>query len=73
MCLETLLMQPGINTENVIVCIEVFVYIVRTKNAINIQVAVDEKFAEALALINLFGFKGEKTSNSSTYMGKIKH
>ncbi|CAF0806787.1 unnamed protein product [Rotaria sp. Silwood1] len=49
MCLETLLMQPGINTENVVV-------------------AVDEKFAEPLALIDLFGFRGEKTSSSSTYM-----
>ncbi|CAF1001251.1 unnamed protein product [Rotaria sordida] len=49
MCLETLLMQPGINVENVIV-------------------AVDEKFTEPLALIDLFGFRGEKTSNSSTYI-----
>jgi hypothetical protein len=32
-------------------------------------VAVDEKFSEPLALIDLFGFKGEKTSSSSTYMG----
>ncbi|CAF3620300.1 unnamed protein product [Rotaria socialis] len=49
MCLETLLMQPGIRVENVIV-------------------AVDEKFSEPLALIDLFGFRGEKTSSSSTYM-----
>ncbi|CAF2490560.1 unnamed protein product [Rotaria sp. Silwood2] len=49
MCLETLLMQPGINIENVIV-------------------AVDEKFSEPLALVDLFGFRGEKTSNSSAYM-----
>ncbi|CAM4823109.1 unnamed protein product [Rotaria magnacalcarata] len=49
MCLETLLMQPGINIENVIV-------------------TVDEKFSEPLTLIHLFGFHGEKTSNSSTYM-----
>lgn len=33
------------------------------------QVAVDEKFSEPLALIDLFGFKGEKTSSSATYMG----
>jgi len=49
MCLETLLMQPGIQIENVVV-------------------TVDEKFSEPLALIDLFGFKGEKTSSSSTYM-----
>ncbi|CAF3511522.1 unnamed protein product [Rotaria socialis] len=49
MCLETLLMQPGINIENVIV-------------------TVDEKFSEPLTLIHLFGFRGGKTSNSSTYM-----
>ncbi|CAF3774801.1 unnamed protein product [Adineta steineri] len=49
MCLETLLMQPGILVENVIV-------------------AVDEKFSESLALIDLFGFRGEKTTSSSTYM-----
>jgi uncharacterized protein (DUF2225 family) len=36
------------------------------------QVAVDEKFSEPLALIDLFGFKGEKTSSSSTYMGNLK-
>lgn len=36
----------------------------------NVLVAVDEKFSEPLALIDLFGFKGEKTSSSSTYMGK---
>jgi hypothetical protein len=34
----------------------------------NVVVAVDEKFSEPLALIDLFGFKGEKTSSSSTYM-----
>jgi hypothetical protein len=33
---------------------------------------VDEKFSEPLALIDLFGFKGEKTSSSSTYMGNLK-
>ena len=33
------------------------------------QVAVDEKFSEPLALIDLFGFKGEKTASSATYMG----
>jgi hypothetical protein len=33
-------------------------------------VAVDEKFSESLALIDLFGFHGEKTLSSSTYMGK---
>ncbi|CAF0787597.1 unnamed protein product [Adineta ricciae] len=49
MCLETLLMQPGIVVENV-------------------MVAVDEKFSESLALIDLFGFHGEKTTSSSTYM-----
>ncbi|CAF1035789.1 unnamed protein product [Rotaria sp. Silwood1] len=49
MCLETLLMQPGVRTENIVV-------------------AVDEKFSEPLALIDLFGFRGEKTSSSSTYM-----
>ena len=53
MCLETLLMQPGIVADNVLV-------------------AVDEKFSEPLALIDLFGFKGEKTSSSSTYMGTKK-
>ncbi|CAF3975969.1 unnamed protein product, partial [Rotaria sp. Silwood2] len=31
-------------------------------------VAVDEKFSEPLALVDLFGFRGEKTSNSSAYM-----
>lgn len=35
------------------------------------QIAVDEKFSEPLALIDLFGFRGEKTSSSSTYMGNI--
>lgn len=35
------------------------------------QVAVDEKFSEPLALIDLFGFRGEKTSSSATYMGNI--
>ncbi|CAF0885021.1 unnamed protein product, partial [Didymodactylos carnosus] len=49
MCLETVLMQPGISLENV-------------------MVAVDEKFSEPLALIDLFGFRGEKTLSSSTYM-----
>ncbi|UJR23354.1 hypothetical protein I4U23_026366 [Adineta vaga] len=49
MCLETLLMQPGILVENVLI-------------------AVDEKFSESLALIDLFGFHGEKTTSSSTYM-----
>ncbi|CAF0770892.1 unnamed protein product [Rotaria sordida] len=49
MCLETLLMQPGIRVENIVV-------------------AVDEKFSEPLALIDLFGFRGEKTASSSTYM-----
>lgn len=49
MCLETILMQPGIVVENVIV-------------------TIDEKFSEPLALIDLFGFRGEKTSSSSTYM-----
>ncbi|CAF2618163.1 unnamed protein product [Rotaria sp. Silwood2] len=49
MCLETVLMQPGIRVENIVV-------------------AVDEKFSEPLALIDLFGFRGEKTSSSSTYM-----
>jgi hypothetical protein len=33
---------------------------------------VDEKFSEPLALIDLFGFKGEKTSSSSTYMGNCQ-
>ena len=36
------------------------------------QVAVDEKFSESLALIDLFGFHGEKTTSSSTYMGELK-
>ncbi|CAF4459207.1 unnamed protein product, partial [Rotaria magnacalcarata] len=34
----------------------------------NVIVTVDEKFSEPLALIDLFGFRGEKTSSSSTYM-----
>jgi len=36
-----------------------------------IKVTIDEKFSEPLTLIDLFGFRGEKTSSSSTYMGKI--
>ena len=36
------------------------------------QVAVDEKFSESLALIDLFGFHGEKTTSSSTYMGEFR-
>ncbi len=39
----------------------------------NFKVAIDEKFTESLALIDLFGFRGENTSSSSTYMGKIKY
>lgn len=38
--------------------------------AVSLQVAVDEKFSEPLALIDLFKFRGIKTSNTSTYMGK---
>jgi len=53
MCLETLMMQPGINTDTVLV-------------------AVDEKFSEPLALIDLFKFRGIKTSNASTYMEHYK-
>ncbi|CAF0873469.1 unnamed protein product [Didymodactylos carnosus] len=49
MCLETVLMQPGVNLQNVIV-------------------AVDEKFIESLALIDLFGFHGEKIPSSNVYM-----
>ncbi len=71
MCLETVLMQPGINPENVIVC---FVFDINKKNfLLNFKVAIDEKFTESLALIDLFGFRGENTSSSSTYMGKIKY
>jgi hypothetical protein len=61
-------MQPGIVVENVVVCIE---YHCSQSSSVCVvfQVAVDEKFSEPLALIDLFGFKGEKTSSSSTYMG----
>ncbi len=67
MCLETLLMQPGILVENVIVCKR---FANKSLWLFIIQVAVDEKFSESLALIDLFGFHGEKTLSSSTYMGK---
>jgi hypothetical protein len=71
MCLETLLMQPGLNIENVVVCIDVlFSFISKRMSWYCFQVAVDEKFSESLTLIDLFGFRGEKTASSSTYMGK---
>jgi hypothetical protein len=40
---------------------------------IYLQVAVDEKFSEPLTLIDLFGFHGEKTASSSTYMGNYQN
>lgn len=69
MCLETLLMQPGIQVENVVVRLKETQRFSDRRRS-NFQVTVDEKFSEPLALIDLFGFKGEKTTSSSTYMGK---
>ena len=68
MCLETLLMQPGINSDNVLVCLEILHFNANTD--FWFQVAVDEKFSEPLTLIDLFKFRGIKTSSSSVYMGK---
>ena len=65
-------MQPGINPENVIVgvhparsdCDE------SISSRSDTQVVVDEKFSEALSLIELFHFRGEKASSSASYMGE---
>jgi hypothetical protein len=50
-----------------------FLILTKKNFLMNFKVAIDEKFTESLALIDLFGFRGENTSSSSTYMGKIKY